>query len=115
VPPLRAQSLDGSSFEGHVFIGAFAAGAREVGIWQRLIGPDADIVYFDTPEEAIRAVTPRSREGKAYVADPAVSAAWRELVQPDRMDRAFAMAGNHLVVGAPTEEVWETFEGILNL
>jgi hypothetical protein len=86
----------------------------EVRIWLGLIGPSARVVYFvDAAKRAdIEAVTPPSRRNLTFLADDPHQ--WRALIEPDRVDRAFAVAGNLLVIGAPTEEVWERFEGILN-
>lgn len=111
-PTPEARSLTGQPFEGTMFVGAFTPAAIEVGIWVRLIGPDCPVIYFGVDEAAARQVAPPSRYPNTFVASR--DDFFRDLVRPDRPERAFAVAGTLIVIGAPTEEVWERFEGILN-
>ena len=107
-----------------VILGAFDLRAqRELGVWQRLLheadltkeyrlllisSPDAPISRGD----AESAFPPSLHSRVDLVADR--GRAWRSLVAPDCPERAFAaiLAGRLarvLVVGSPTEEVWESF------
>jgi hypothetical protein len=108
-----------------VLVGGFDLRAQaEFGIWWRLLESaglaDRSVIYLFSAEwtdkdlRLARAVLPRSLHDRLrLVADEA--GAWRDLIEPDRPERSFAAIvrgpeAELLVIGPPTEDVWERFE-----
>jgi hypothetical protein len=66
--------------------------------------------------QPLEAVLPPSVFARTTVSEPVAD--WRNLIHPDRPERSFAVLENGstiemLVVGPPTEDVWEEFENRL--
>ena len=116
VPQSPVVRLDGHSLalEGKAIIGAFSLKATsELGIWRRLFEsaewPSVTLLVSEKEDpRLLRAVTetfPKSiHESVAITTDS--NGEWRDLVEPDRPERAFALVGDRLIIGAPTEDVW---------
>lgn len=114
--PPTGVSLEGSPFApGGIWIGGFAALAlTEIEVWRRLIrseGHEAPVALFEVDPSTLRDALPPSRHASTFVLDE--SAAWRELIAPDRPTRSFAVAPGLVMIGPPTEEAWEEFSGRL--
>lgn len=109
--------------EDGVLLGAFDFRAQaELGIWWRLLESaglisQTRIRIFSSSWQAadqktLEAVFPRSWQAQIeLVTDDQF---WTQLIQPDRPERAFAARikggmAEMLVIGTPTEEVWERF------
>lgn len=115
IPPVQGTLLSGAPtlVRGGVLIGAFDARSSEVGVWQRLIGGQPPTAFIGVSAEDATAVTPPS--GRASTLVIVNDLAWRTIAVADRPERAFALVfsgerAQMLVVGAPTEDVWEEFE-----
>ncbi len=91
----------------------------ELGVWLRLFedaGYQPNIRFFLDSSQPLDTVLPPSVFARTTVSEPVAD--WRNLIQPDRPERSFAVLGNGttiemLVVGPPTEDVWEEFENRL--
>lgn len=91
----------------------------ELGVWLRLFedaGYQPGIRLFLDASQPLEAVLPPSVFARTMVSGPIAD--WRQLIQPDRPERSFAVLGDGstiemLVVGPPTEDVWEEFENRL--
>ncbi len=119
VPTLNAQALDGTTRETpSILVGGFSEHSlMEQDTWRRL-AEDADLtahllqVVFGRSAEFLATLVPPSRRARTAVS--AEGAAWAAIVEPDRPTRAFAAlildgVAEILVVGPPTEDVWEEF------
>lgn len=116
-PPLKIHLLDGSKAEGaSILIGGFApTSLLEQEVWRRLVesaglAEEALQVVFGAEASSLIPLVPRSRLARTGTCPE--TRAWEALVQPDHPGRSFALTGPMLVVGPPTEEVWEEFEAI---
>jgi len=122
--PYKPRVLERSSVPGlpdGICLGIFDARAQsELGIWLRLfesagIDRSTHIVAVGLKDRRkVETVLPPSRHGQLLLlADEEKTIS--NLINPDRPERSFAAIVRHgfaplLVVGAPTEEVWERFE-----
>lgn len=107
-----------------ILIGAFHFHAmREMSLWRRLVEADASHVhwaqafFFTNPSsreaDVLDSLVPASQRERTFIAKEG-DGAWRNLVQPDRPEQAFAavIAGNQakiMMKGIPTEEAWDAF------
>jgi hypothetical protein len=116
-PTLRIRLLDGSeAVDAPVLIGGFApTSLLEQEVWRRLVesanlAQDCIQAVFGAEPSSLVPLVPRSRWGRTGAC--ADTSEWEALVQPDHPGRSFAVSGPMMVVGPPTEEVWEEFEAI---
>lgn len=125
---LRSVPLPNGSDQPRVCVGGFDLKALgEIGIWQRLLdGTDAANRYriqlfgdgATFPPRLVRAVIPPSQRDRFEIVE-AATREWKELVAPDRPERSFAAViregkADLLVIGAPTEEVWDEFQAVMS-
>jgi hypothetical protein len=101
---------------GSVYVGAFDLRAvGEMGVWTRLF-EDADLDYrillvqkqWSPQSRALAKKVFRPSQGDLLIFSEQWEA-WNLVVQPDRAERSFGVNGQLLVVGPPTEEVWDLF------
>lgn len=107
-----------------ILIGAFDFHAmREMSLWRRLVEADAShanwaqAFFFPNPgsreAEMLDSMVPASQRERTFIGNDD-DEAWRNLVQPDRPEQAFAavIKGNEariMMKGIPTEEAWDAF------
>lgn len=117
--PRVLRDAEAPSGEG-LLLGAFDVRAQsEIGVWTRLFdeaGLDYRIRLFrdewtEKERRTVDAVFPPSVRARIELA---TERGWAETVAPDRPERTFAALiqegrAKMLVIGPPTEEVWEEF------
>lgn len=120
LPEVQIRTLNGTLLRPEkVFVGGFdLLSLGEIEIWRRLMGEafpslvvPVGLAIDGSQEATLEAATARSRHASTGVIDDAE--ALREEIKPDRPERSFAWADGLLVIGAPTEEVWDEFQQVL--
>lgn len=107
-----------------VILGGFDFGAiSQMGVWERLLQADApearwvQVFFLGEPgpddTNLMESIVPPSRIDQAFLIYDD-SMAWRELIQPDGPQQAFAAVVSHgrgrvVMKGLPTEEAWDSF------
>ncbi len=125
VPPLSMMPLyPGADSPGpkYALIAGFSLWAiGEMGIWHRLFldgGFQSATAFIDQDwspkaiQELGDSVPSSSHRNNYVISDP--DALWRQLIEPDKPERSFAAiirdeVAERVVVGPPTEDVWEEF------
>ncbi len=116
---LKARSLAGREVpdpEIQVFCGAMSLNAvPQLGVWQRLFAEDAPglagwfqgVFAEAAQEELVEASVPKSLHSETLLITP--DSAWVEALQNDFGAQTFCWCRTPklLVIGLPTEEVWE--------
>ena len=114
--------LPGAPSTGIVLGGFDLRAQAELGIWWRLLETASLltaarlVLILPEEDEIVTKVLPRSWAANLSVVRNG-GEAWRALIQPDRPERSFAAITRGgmaplVVVGPPTEDVWERFEAL---
>ncbi len=123
-------TLSGSQWSpggAETYIGAFELAAlSEIGVWTKLLHsagiPSHVLIFANDPgpkiQRSLQTSFPPSRLQDIILVDDS-GEQWRNFIQPDRPERAFAMhvrdgMAEPLMVGPPTEEAWDLFQLLVN-
>jgi hypothetical protein len=127
---MSIRTLDGLTWlpdDSENLIGAFdLAAMSEIGTWTKLFQSariDSKLMFVGGERgfarvKEIESSFPPSRLADILMLDDS-SGSWRELIQPDRIERSFALRlvrgfAEPLMIGAPTEEAWDLFQSLAN-